>query len=83
MMIGKKPHRPGGLNSAMARDDMAVGISKDWIGEAKRFDGCSDLIDLALRMGAGVARIGNEIADRAVGDGQPRREQGRSRLIHE
>jgi len=55
----------------MARDDMAGWINKDWIGEAKRFDGCADLIDLALGMGAGVARIGNEVAYRAVGDGQP------------
>ena len=78
-----KPHRPGGLKPAMARDDMAGWINKDWIGEAKRFDGCADLIDLALGMGAGVARIGNEVAYRAVGDGQPRGGQGGSRLIHE
>ena len=32
-----------------------------------------NLIDLALRMGPGVARIGNEVADRAVGDSQSRR----------
>ena len=35
-------------------------------------DRCFELIDLALRMGAGIARIGNEIAHRTVGDGQPR-----------
>ena len=45
---------------------MALGISKDWIGEAERFDGRADLIDLALRMGTGVARIRHEVADRAV-----------------
>jgi hypothetical protein len=50
---------------------MAFGISKNWIGKAKRFDGCPYLIDLALGMGARVARIGNEIAHWPVGDGQP------------
>jgi hypothetical protein len=52
----------------MARDNMAVGISKDWIGKTERFDGGFDLIDLALRVGAGVARIGNEVADCTVAD---------------
>jgi hypothetical protein len=48
---------------------MALGINKDWIGEPERFDRCLDLIDLALRMGTGVAWIGNEVANRAVRDG--------------
>jgi hypothetical protein len=56
----------------MACDNMAFGISKNGIGEAERYDRCFELIDLALRMGAGVARIGNEVTYRAVGDGQPR-----------
>ena len=42
----------------MTRDNMALGISENRIGKAERFDGCADLIDLALGMGARVARIG-------------------------
>src|SRR6516164_4461990 len=34
-----KPHRPGGLKPAMARDDMALGVSQYRIGEAERFNG--------------------------------------------
>ena len=30
-----KPHRPGSLKPAMARDDMALGISQNRIGEAE------------------------------------------------
>jgi hypothetical protein len=56
----------------MARNDPAFGVSEYRIGEAERFDGSSKLFDLALRMGAGVARIGNEIRHRTVGDGKPR-----------
>ena len=56
----------------MAGDDMAFGIGKNWIGEAERVDRRFELIDLALWMGAGVPRIGNEVAYRAVGDGEPR-----------
>src|SRR5258706_14686670 len=67
------PYRPRGLKPAMTRDDMAFGISENWIGKAERFDRCADLIDLALGMGACIARIGNEIAQQPVGDGQPRR----------
>src|SRR6516165_8119282 len=55
-----KPHRPGSLKPAMSRDDMALGISQNRIGEAERFDGRADLIDLALRTGTGIARIRNE-----------------------
>src|SRR5713101_5015195 len=36
-------------------------------------DRCAYRIDLALGMRARIARIGNEIAQRPVGDGQPRR----------
>ena len=46
----------------MARDNMAFGIGKNGIGEAERFDRCFELIDLALRMGAGIARIRNEVS---------------------
>src|SRR5258706_6528152 len=52
---------------------MARGISENWIGKAECFDGCFDLIDLALGMSTRIAWIGNEIAHRAVGDDQPRR----------
>jgi hypothetical protein len=72
-----KPHDPGGLKPAMSRDDAALRISKDRIGEAERVDGCPNLLDLALRMGTGIARIRNEVSDRAVSNGQPRREASR------
>src|SRR5258708_15804322 len=65
--------RPGGLKSAVTRDDMAFGIGENRVGKAECFDRCADLIDLALGMGARIARIGNELAHRAVGDDQPRR----------
>src|SRR6266404_4388771 len=52
---------------------MAFGIGENWIGKAECFDRCTDLIDLALGMSARIARIGNELAHRAVGDDQPRR----------
>ena len=45
-----KAHRPGGLKPAVTRDDIAFGIGEDGIGKAERFDGCADLIDLALGM---------------------------------
>jgi hypothetical protein len=61
----------------MSRDDAALRISKDRIGEAERVDGCPNLLDLALRMGTGIARIRNEVSDRAVSNGQPRREASR------
>jgi hypothetical protein len=67
----------------MTCDDAALRISKDRIGEAERFDRRPDLIDLALRMGTGIARIGNEVADRAVSNGQPRREASRCWFVHE
>jgi hypothetical protein len=31
-------HHPGGLKPAMTRDNMAFGISENWIGKAERFD---------------------------------------------
>src|SRR6516225_6108315 len=77
-----KPHRPGSLKPAMARDDMALGISEYRIGEAERFNGRADLIDLALRMGTGIARIRNEVADRAVSNGQPRRQASKCWFVH-
>jgi hypothetical protein len=53
---------------------MAVGISEDRVGEPERFDRRLELISLAFRMGPGVARIGDEVADGSIGDGQPRRD---------
>ena len=58
-------------SGAMA-NPVAAGIGKDRIGEPELSDRCFDLIDLALRIGTGVAWIGNEVAHRAIGDGQPR-----------
>jgi hypothetical protein len=55
----------------MPGDDMPLGISQNRIGEAERFDGRPDLLDLALRMGTGIARIRNEVTDRAVSNGRP------------
>ena len=66
-----KAHRPGGLKPAVTRDDMTFGIGENWIGKAECFDRCADLIDLALGMSARITRIGNEFADRPVGDDQP------------
>jgi hypothetical protein len=62
---------------------MALWISKDRIGEAERFNGRPDLIDLAFRMGTCIARIRNEVANRAVSNGQPRREASRYWFVHE
>jgi hypothetical protein len=77
-----KPHGPGCLKPAMTRNDSALGVSEYRIGEAERLDGSSKLFDLALRMGAGVARIRNEITHRAVGEGESRRRSNRCWLIH-
>jgi hypothetical protein len=78
-----KPHDPGGLKPAMSRDDVALRISKDRIGEAERVDGRPDLLDLTLGMCTGIARIGNEVSDRAVCNGQPRWEASRCWFVHE
>ena len=67
----------------MARDDVALRISKDRIGEAERGDGRPDLLDLTLGMCTGIARIGNEVSDRAVCNGQPRWEASRCWFVHE
>jgi hypothetical protein len=67
----------------MTGDDMTVWISKDRVCEAECFDGRLELVDLTLRMGSRVARIGNEVADGTIGDGQPRRDCNRGYLIHD
>ena len=54
---------------AVAGDDPALGIDQDRVGEAELADRGGDLLELPLRVGAGVARVGNEAADRPVGDG--------------
>jgi hypothetical protein len=61
------------LKPAATRDDTTIGISGNWIGKAEGFDGCPNLVDLALWIGARIARIRSEIAYRQVGDGQSRR----------
>ena len=61
---------------------LPFGVSEDGIGEAERRDGCFELIDLALRMGAGITRIRNEIADRAKGNGEPRPDSSRNWFVH-
>src|SRR5262249_29337476 len=66
----------------MARDDMAFGINKNWIGKAERLDRRAYLIDLALGMSTCIARIGNEIAHETVRDGQPRWESSRCCFVH-
>jgi hypothetical protein len=67
----------------MACDDMALGISQNRIGEAECFDRLFELLDLPLRMGSGVARVGNEVANCAIGDGQPRRDCNRGFIVHD
>jgi len=52
----------------MSRNDMAFGISENWICKAERLDRFAYLIDLALGMSARIAWIGNEISDWTVGD---------------
>src|SRR5712671_6672339 len=47
-----KAHHPGGLKPTVTRDNMAFGIRENRVGKAECFDGCADLIDLALGMGA-------------------------------
>jgi hypothetical protein len=59
------------LKPAVASNDMAFWIGKDGIGEAECLDRCFELIDLALWMGAGIAWIGNEVAQSAIGDSKP------------
>jgi hypothetical protein len=53
--VARQGPLPGSLKPAMTRDDMAFGISKNWVGEAECFDGYPHLIDLSLRMGARIA----------------------------
>ena len=36
-----------------------------------------------LRMGTGVAGVGNEVADRAIGDSQPRRDCNCWYIVHD
>ena len=57
-----EPQRPGGLEPAVPRNNMPFWIRKDRICEAERIDRRFDLIDLAFRMGAGIPRIGYEVA---------------------
>jgi len=71
------------LKPAVARDDMAFGISENGIRKAERLDRFPYLIDLTLGMRAGIARIGNEVSYRAVGDDQPRRDCNGSCFVHE
>ena len=52
----------------MPGDDRTVGIGKDRIGEPELADRGRDLVQLPLRMGPGVARIGDHGADRPVDD---------------
>ena len=55
---------------AVAGDDPALGIDQDRVGEAERADRGGDLLELPLRVGAGVARVGDKAADRPVADGE-------------
>ena len=54
----------------MTGDDPALGVDQDRVGKAERADRAGDLFELPLRVGAGVARIGDEAADRAVAHGE-------------
>ena len=66
----------------MTRDDTAFWISEDRISEPELFDRRLELFDLALRMGPGVARIGDELANRAIGDGELRSGERREFFVH-
>ena len=64
------PQRLRRQQPAVAGDDRALGIDQDRVGEAELPDRGGDLLDLALRMGAGVAGIGDQAGDRPVADRQ-------------
>ena len=60
----------------MAGDHDAFGIDQDRIGKPELPDRGNDLLDLALRVGARVARVGPEARGRPVGHGQRARGGG-------
>lgn len=66
-----QPKLPGRRHTAMAGDDAVLFVDQHRIGKAELADRRRDLRDLLLAMGAGVARVGNEITGLAIGDLQP------------
>ena len=68
--IGKPDRRhlihteqPGGCDSAMAGEDPAGLVDQDGVGEAEGADAVGDLPDLALGMGARIARVGRQAGE--------------------
>ena len=53
----------GGLDPAMAGDDLAVVADQHRIGEAEPLDAVGDLPNLLLGMGAGIAGVGPQPCD--------------------
>ena len=66
---------------AVPGDDRALGVDQDRIGEAELADRGGDLLDLPLRMGAGVARVGDQAADRPVDDRRAEQTGNADRVI--
>jgi len=56
--------------AAVSRDDAAVSVDQDRVGEPERLDRRGDLLDLLLRMGARVTRIGDKARRRPVAENQ-------------
>ena len=60
----------GSLKSAVAGNDQTICVYENRIGEAERFDRGNQLLDLPLRMAAGIARVRRQLDDRAINDVQ-------------
>jgi hypothetical protein len=56
------------LGSPMAGEDHAVGVDKNWIGEAELADAFRDLLDLLLRVSSRVPWIRLQLIWRTIFD---------------
>jgi hypothetical protein len=62
---------PGRLQPTMARQNAALLIQQDRVGETELPDAPRDLPNLLIRVRARVARVRLELGDRTIGDAQP------------
>ena len=60
-----EPEPAGGLDPAMAGQDGAVLVDEHRVGEAECFEAFGDLLELPLRVGAGVCAKRLELRDGA------------------
>jgi hypothetical protein len=65
-----------GGDTTMACDDPVIVTDEHGVGEAEALDAVDDLPDLSLRMGSGIAGIGDELAHSAMLDRHERRRHG-------